>query len=45
MADVGGDGEAYECEELCGVSTVMAGGVQSVAVDADDGAVGGADRR
>lgn len=36
-ADVGGVDEAYECEELYGVSTVMAGGVQSVVVVAVGG--------
>jgi hypothetical protein len=38
VADVGGDDEAYECEELYGVSTVMAGDAQSVVVAGVDDA-------
>lgn len=38
VADVGDDDEAYECEELYGVSTVMAGDAQSVVVAVADDA-------
>lgn len=38
MVDVGDDDEAYEYEELCGVSIVMAGDAQSVVAAAVDDA-------